>query len=141
MNTLPLPTYLKFDHVLNITPRQFTEMEGKPESNFYYVGSKTIIAGEWILFQTISTTSTNHQSRKLIRVVQACQPPIPLYLDDDAQCISVAAHPGQEYEVLMCEFNTFINNGNVIKIVETPVHADVTSLPETRKKNHKQQRS
>lgn len=132
-----MPDYLKFDHVINITPRQFTEMEGKQESNFYYVGSQVIKPGEWILFQTVSCTSTNNLPRKLIRCVQDVQPPVPLYLDDNSQCISVSARPGHEYEVLMCEFEHFINNGDVIKIVKNPTHADVMTLPETRKRRVK----
>lgn len=132
-----MPDYLQFDHIINITPRQFTEMEGKPQSNFYYCGSQVIKCGEWILFQTIYRNSTNNLPRKLIRRVQEVQPPVPLYLDDDSQCISVSARPGHEYEVLMCEFEHFISNSDVIKIVENPPHADVMTLPETRKRKVK----
>jgi hypothetical protein len=137
MRTTTLPVLNRFDHVINITPRQFEEMQGKPESRFSYCGSKFLTQGEWILFRTDAVPSTNHKPRNLVRFIKECLSPIPLFLDDDSQDIIVIAKPGSEYEVLMCEFNHFIYDGNVIKVLENPPHADIMTLPETRKRSHK----
>jgi len=117
MRRTEIPPYLKFDHVIDVTNKDFNNMEGKSHSHWLHSGERSFKVGQWICFQTIAQQPGLFVPRKLIRQVSVICGHVPLYGDDTCVELILKARHGDEYEFRACTTERFINEGSAIKVI------------------------
>ena len=114
-----LPKYLQFDHILHVSDKDFTTMEGKEYYHFIYCGQKTFKEGEWILFQNDWNANDFQYCRKLIRKVKSIVGQVPLLGIEDCTELILYSEIYDRYAIDHYETEHFVNEGSVIKTTES----------------------